>query len=134
MPRAAIFGIAAAAVVGLVYGLLADPVGLSWGLIAVGFVAGLTMGAAVARGAWAGRFHLIVPRVRWLAALLAVVAWLWAALVAYVGSQLFYQQATTPLTERISVTGFVEYLNGFVFGPSIVGLVVMAFMAWRSAK
>ena len=134
MPRAAIFGVAAAAIAGLAYGVLADPAGLSWGLIAVGFLAGMAIGAAVARGAWAGRFHLIVPRVRWLAALLAVVAWLWAAVVAYVGSQLFYQQATTPITDRISVTGFVEYLNGFVFGPSIVGLAVMAFMAWRSAR
>jgi hypothetical protein len=134
MPRAAIFGVAAAAIVGLVYGLLADPIGLSWGLIAVGFLAGMAIGAAVAGGAWAGRFHLIVPRIRWLAVLLAVVAWLWAAVVAYVGSQLFYQQATTPITDRISVTGFAEYLNGFVFGPSIVGLALMAFMAWRGAR
>ncbi len=134
MPRAAIFGAAAAALAGLVYGVLADPVGLSWGLIAVGFFAGLAIGGAVVRGAWAGRFHLIVPRVRWLAALIAVFAWLWAAVVAYVSSQVFYQQATTPLGERVSVTGFVEYLNGFVFGPSILGLAVMAFMAWRSAR
>ena len=134
MPRAAIFGLGVAAVAGLVYGVLADPVGLSWGLIAVGFLGGLAIGAAVARGAWDGRFHLIVPSMRWLAALIAVIAWLWASVVAYVSSQVFYQQATTPLGERVSVTGYVEYLNGFVFGPSILGLAAMAFMAWRSAK
>jgi hypothetical protein len=134
MTRAAVFGLAAAALGGLVYGLLADPLGLSWGLIVAGLVAGWVIGVVVAQGAWAGRFHLIVPRVRWLAALIAVVAWVWAAVVAYVGSQLFYQDATTPIAERLSASGFFEYLNGFVFSPSIVGLAATAFMAWRSAR
>ena len=134
MTRAALFGVAGAALVGLVYGVLADPVGLSWGLIVAGLVAGWIIGTVVAQGAWAGRFHLLVPRVRWLAALIAVVAWVWAAIVAYVGSQLFYQGATTPIAERLSASGFVEYLNSFVFSPSILGLAAMAFMAWRTAR
>jgi hypothetical protein len=134
MERAALFGLAAAAAVAIVYGILADPFGLSWGLIIVGIVGGAIIGAAVARGAFDGRFHLVVPAVRWLAAIVAVVAWLMAALVAYVASQLFYQAATTPLIERISVAGFFDYLSGSLFGPSIFGLAAMAFMAWRGAK
>ena len=132
--RAAVFGVAAAAATGLVYGVFADPVGLSWGLIVVGLLGGWVIGTAVANGAFSGRFHLLVPRVRWLAVLIALIAWVWAAIVGYVASQLFYQQATTPLGERLSVAGFMEYLNSFVFGPSILGLLAMAFVAWRTAR
>jgi hypothetical protein len=131
---AAAFGVAAAQAVALVYSILADPVGLSWGLIVVGFVGGWVIGAAAVYGAWQGRFHLIVPQVRWLAALIALVAWIEAAIVSYVGSQLLYQAAATPLFERLSVTGMLEYLNSAVFSPSILGLAAMAFMAWRSAR
>jgi len=134
MARAALFGLAAAVHVALVYGVLADPFGLSWGLIIVGLVGGFLIGAAVVRGAFNGRFHLIVPRVRWLAAVVAVVCWIGAALVAYVSSQVFYQGAATPLMDRLSVSGLIDYLNSTVFSPSILGLAAMAFMAWRGAK
>jgi hypothetical protein len=132
--RAAAFGLGAAVAVALVYGILSDPFGLSWGLIIVGAVGGLVIGTAVASGAWSGRFHLIVPAVRWLAVLLAVVAWIEAAVIGYIGGQLFYQAATTPLAERLSVAGFLEYLGGSVFTPNILGLATMAFGAWRSAR
>jgi hypothetical protein len=134
MPRAALFGLGAAVPVALVYGILADPFGLSWGLIAIGIVGGALIGMAVAQGAWNGRFHLVVPRVRWLSALIAVFAWAAAAVVAYVGSQFFYQAASTPLADRLSFAGFADYFNGTVFSPSILGLAVMAFMAWRGAR
>jgi hypothetical protein len=132
--RGVAFGLAAAIPVALVYGVLADPFGLSWGLIIVGLVGGWIIGAAVAQGAWGGRFHLIVPRIRWLAALIGVITWIAATAVAYVASQLVYQGATTPLAERLSVGGFVEYLNSTVFSPSILGLAALAFVAWRAAR
>jgi hypothetical protein len=134
MARAALFGLAAAEAVAVVYGVLADPIGLSWGLIVVGLVGGWIIGAALARGAWSGVFHLIVPRVRWLAALFAVLAWVEAAVVGYVASQLFYQGPASPLLDRLSIAGFVEYLNSSVFSPSILGLAAMAIAAWRSAR
>ena len=132
--RAAAFGLVVAQGIALVYGLLADPFNLTWGLIVVGIVGGWIIGWAVAAGAFRGRFHLVVPAVRWLAVLLTIVAWIEATIVGYVGSQLFYQGATTPLGERLSLTGFVEYLNGAVFSPSILGLAAMAIVAWRSAR
>jgi hypothetical protein len=134
MGRAALFGVLVAQGAALAYGILADPVGLSWGLIAAGIVGGWLVARAVKSGAWSGRFHLIVPRVRWLAALIAVVAWIEAVLVGYVGSQIFYQGPQTPLLERLSLNGFLEYLNSSVFSPSILALAAMAFVAWRSAR
>jgi len=134
MSRAALFGLGTAVPVALVYGILADPFGLSWGLIAIGIVGGALIGMAVAQGAYDGRFHLVVPRLRWLSALIAVLAWIVAAVVSYVASQVFYQAASTPLAERLSLAGFADYFNGTVFSPSILGLAVMAFMAWRGAR
>jgi hypothetical protein len=131
---AALFGLGAAVPVALVYGILADPFGLSWGLIAIGIVGGALIGMTVAQGAWSGRFHLVVPRVRWLSAVIAVFAWVAAQAVAYVGSQFFYQAASTPLADRLSFAGFADYFNGTVFSPSILGLAAMAFMAWRGAR
>ncbi len=120
--------------VALVYGVLADPIGLSWGLIIVGVVAGAFIGAAVTQGAWNGRFHLVVPRIRWLAVLAAVATWIAAVVVAYVASQVFYQGATTPLGSRLSLSGLVEYLGGAALSPNVLGLAAMAFMAWRGAR
>jgi hypothetical protein len=134
MGQATLFGLAAAVPIALAYGVLADPFGLSWGLIVVGLIGGFVIGASVVQGAFNGRFHLIVPRVRWLAAIVALVCWIGAALVAYVSSQVFYQGAATPFVDRLSVSGLLDYLNGSVFSPSILGLAAMAFMAWRGAK
>ncbi len=71
---------------------------------------------------------------RWLAAIIAVFAWLGAALVSYLASQILLPAATTPLLDRLSISGFLEDLNGLVFSPSILGLAAMAFMAWRGAR
>jgi hypothetical protein len=132
--RATLFGLLAGAVVALVYGVLAEIFDLSLGLVVVGLVGGFVIGAAVVSGAFGGRFHLVVPRIRWLAALLGVVSWLVAVLIGYVMSQLLFEGAATPLVDRLSVSGFLEYLNGSLFSPSILGLAGMAFMAWRGAK
>lgn len=134
MSRAAAFGVAAAAPVALVYGILSDPFGLSWGLIIIGVVGGAVIAPAVAAGAWSGRFHLIVPRVRWLAVLIAVFAWIGATAIGYVAGQFFYQGAATPLIDRLSLPGLVEYINGSVFSPSLLGIAAMAFTAWRGAR
>lgn len=132
--RAAIFGVLAAQAVAIAYGLLAEAFDLSFGLIVVGMAGGWIIGLAVAKGAWSGRFHLIVPRVRWLAAVIAVAAWIEAAIIGYVASQLLYQAAATPLGDRLSFSGLLEYLSSSVLSPSILGLVAMAFVAWRSAR
>ena len=120
--------------VALIYGVLSDPFGLSWGLIVVGLVGGGLIGPAVAAGAWGGRFHLVVPRVHWLAVLIVVLAWIAATAFGYVAGQFFYQGAATPLFERLSLSGLIEYLNGSVFSPSLLGLAAMAFTAWRGAR
>lgn len=130
-------GLLAGIAVAAVYGFAADPVGLSWGLVAVGFIGGIVIGAAVSRGAWANRPH---PRRRGLqltAGLIAIGAWIVGLFVAYVMSQAFYPQATTNLVERISLGGFSDYFSGLFDALRFVhaaGVAAMAFMAWRGAR
>jgi hypothetical protein len=118
----------------VVYGILADPFGLSWGLIVIGLVGGWAIGNAMGYGAWAGAEHAALPSLRWTAVLVAVLAWVASTVIAYVGSQFFYQAATTPLMERISIDGFVDYFQGTLLSPTLLGLAAMAFMAWRGAR
>jgi hypothetical protein len=129
-----LYSIAAAVPTALVYGILADPFGLSWGLIVVGLVGGWLIGSAIAYGAWEGQEHSTIPALRWTAAVIALGAWLAASVVAYVGSQFFYQAATTPLMDRISVSGFIDYFQGTLLSPTLLALAAMAFMAWRGAR
>lgn len=120
--------------IALVYGILADPFGLSWGLIVVALIGGAVVGASVAYGAWSGHEHETRRSLRWIAAACALLAWLAASGIGYVGSQIFFQGATTPLADRVSLAGFVEYFGGIVISPTIFGLAAMAFMAWRGAR
>jgi hypothetical protein len=125
------WGVAAAAGVSLVYGILDYPVGLTWGLIAVGVVGGWVIGAAVARGAWRGEPHLPDRRLRLWAAALGLISWLGGMFVAYVASGLLFPAANTPLTERIT---FGDYIAGTYDIAHGAATVVMVVVSWRSAR
>ena len=125
------WGLAAAAGVSLVYGVLDYPVGLTWGLIAVGVVGGWIIGAAVARGAWRREPHLPDRRLRLWAAALGLISWLGGMFVAYVASGLLFPAANTPLTERIT---FGDYIAGTYDIAHGAAAVVMVIVSWRSAR
>jgi hypothetical protein len=131
------FGILAGVAVAIVYGLLADPIGLTWGLLAVGVVGGIVIGGVVSKGAWDGQPHVTLRRLQVMAGLIAIAAWIVGLFVAYVGSQAFYQQAVTPLLERISFGGFSDYFAGLFDAIRFIhaaAVAAMAFMAWRGAR
>lgn len=130
-------GILAGLAVAVVYGVLTDPFGLSFGLIAVGFIGGMLIGAAVARGAWNKQPHVADRRLQLLAAVIAGGAWFVGIAVAYFMSQALYQEATTGLLERLSFGGLSEYFAGLYQINALGhagGLAAMAFMAWRGAR
>jgi hypothetical protein len=131
------FGILAAFAVALVYGFLTDPIGLTWGLVAVGVVGGMAIGGAVSKGAWDGQPHLTVRKLQVVAVLIAIAAGIVGLFVAYVGSQAFYQQAATPLLQRLSIGGFSDYFAAVVDAirfDHAAAVAAMAFMAWRGAR
>ncbi len=130
-------GLLASVAVAVVYGVLVDPIGLTWGLIAVGFIGGMFIGAATGKGAWRGRSHPPSRRVQLMAGVLAIGAWFFAVAVAYLFGQVFYQQAGTGLLERVSVDGLAEYFGGLYQAAGIshaAALSALAFMAWRGAR
>ena len=131
------YGLLAGLAVALGYGLAAELLGLTWGLVAVGFIGGVVIGGAVTRGAWGRRKHITVRRLQIAAAGIAVGSWMLGVFVAYVVSQAVFPQATTSLTDRLSFAGFSEYFSGlfeqirFIHAASLAAL---AFMAWRGAR
>jgi len=125
------WGVAAAAGVSLVYGVLVYPVGLGLGLIAVGVIGGWVISGAVARGAWQGEPHLGDRRVRVWAAILGAFSWLGGVFVAYVASGLLFPASSTPLTERISFAAYITGTYDIAHGAAAVALIVIS---WRSAK
>lgn len=130
-------GVLAALAVAVVYAILADPIGLTWGLIAVGFIGGMFIGAAIARGAWGGRPHPPSRPIQLMASVLAIAGWFVGISVAYVLGQVFYEQAGTGLLERMSVDGLAEYFGGLYEAAGIshaAALAAMAFMSWRGAR
>lgn len=125
------WGVAAGAGASLVYGILEYPVGLTWGLIAIGVVGGWVIGAAVARGAWHGEPHLGDRRVRLWAAVVGAFSWLGGMFVAYVASGLLFPAASTPLTERISFGDYILGTYDIAHGAAALALILVS---WRSAR
>lgn len=131
------YGLLAGIAVAAVYGLAAELFGLTWGLLAVGFGGGLLIGAAITRGAWGRRRHVTARRLQVLAAAIGIGSGVVGIFVAYVVSQALFPQATTPLTDRISLAGFTGYFAGLFDTIRVIhaaSLAAIAFMAWRGAR
>ena len=134
--RGITFGIAAAIGTAVVYSVFAEVLGFTLGLLVIGFVGGWLIGNGMAYGAWSGRDHETIKAFRWTAVALAAIAWVGALVIAFVISQALLPQAATPLSERVTVGGFVDYFLGLdiVRFIHVISLALMASMAWRGAR
>jgi hypothetical protein len=128
------WGLLAMLAVAVAYGLLLYPIGLTWGLIAVGVGGGWLIGRAVRHGAWRGLPHPRNWSLRILAVVLALVAWLIGMFVSYVMSQLLLAGAAQPLLERISPAGFSEYTAQIYDIFHGIAMGALAIMAWRTTR
>jgi hypothetical protein len=126
----------AAFVFAAVYGLSAELVGLTFGLPVVALLGGWIIGTAVAYGGWGEAEHLPSRGLRLGAVALAVGGWIVGLIVAYIVSQALIPQATTALTDRLSVGGFFDYILGLdvVRFIHLLSLALVAVMAWRAAR
>jgi hypothetical protein len=124
----AMLGVAAA------YGVLVYPVGLEWGLIAVGIGGGWLIGRAINHGAWHGLPHRRNWSLKILAVVLALVAWLLGMFISYALGQLLLEGATQPLLERISPAGFSQYMAQVYAIHHGIAMAALAIMAWRTAR
>jgi hypothetical protein len=138
-PRFAVglgLGWLAAAAFAVVYALSAELVGLTFGLPIIGLVGGWLIGTAVAYGGWGEFEHLPHRGLRLGAVALAVEGWLLGLILAFILSQAFIPQASTPLSDRLSLGGFFDYFLGLDFARflHLLALPLAAFMAWRAAR
>ena len=126
----------AAAAFAVVYALSAELVGLTFGLPIVGLIGGWLIGTAVAYGAWGEIDHLPHRGLRLGAVALAVEGWVLGLILSYILSQVFIPQASTPLTDRLSLGGFFDYFLALDFARflHLLALPAVAFMAWRAAR
>jgi hypothetical protein len=134
--RGIVFGVLAAIAVALAYGVLSEPFEFSLGLLVVGFAGGWLIGNSIAYGAYAGGEHDPYPPLQWAAVVISAVAWVGALVIAYVITQLLLPQASTPLTTRLSLQGFLDYFVGLDLTRFIhlIALALMTFMAHRGAR
>jgi hypothetical protein len=126
----------AAAAFAVVYALSAELIGLTFGLPIVALLGGWIIGTVVAYAAWGEGEHPVNRGLRVGALALAVEGWALALILAYILSQAFIPQASTQLTDRLSVGGFLDYLLGLdiVRFIHLLSLAFVAVMAWRAAR
>jgi hypothetical protein len=134
--RGIAYGIAAAVGTAVVYSVFAEVLGFTLGLLVIGFVGGWLIGNGIAYGVWSSREHATIRALRWTAVALAAVAWVGALAIAFLISQALLPQAATPLSERVTVGGFVDYFLGLdiVRFIHVISLALLASMAWRGAR
>jgi hypothetical protein len=118
------------------YGLSAELVGLTFGLPVIALLGGWIIGTIVAYTAWGEGEHPLNRGLRVGAAALAVEGWALGLILAYIVSQALIPQASTALADRLSVSGFLDYLLGLdlVRFIHLLSLAFVAFMAWRAAR
>ncbi|MEA2677223.1 MAG: hypothetical protein QOJ81_1364 [Chloroflexota bacterium] len=126
----------AAAAFAVVYGLSAELVGLTFGLPIIGLLGGWLIGTAVAYGGWGELEHLPHRGLRLGAVSLAVEGWVLGVILSYILSQALIPQATTALSDRVTLGGFFDYFLGLDFARflHVAALLLAALMAWRAAR
>ena len=133
-------GVALGAIAGInvavVYGILSEPFELSLGLIVVALGGGWLIGNAIAYGAWLGADHTTNRSLQYAGVAISVIAWIGALILAYLITQIMLPAASTPVSARLSLQGFLDYFVGLDLTRVIhlLSLLLMSFMAWRGAR
>jgi hypothetical protein len=123
--RALALGSAAALGTGGVWALLAAVLGLHIGLIVVAAFGGWLIGSAVRSSG---------PRAQAWAIVLALSAWLVGSVLEFVIAQLLLPAASTPPGQRLTISGYLDYLGGTFDVIEALAIALLVFVAWRSAR
>lgn len=128
------FGLGAAVLGAMLWWLTAGLFALGGGLIVVGLALGWLVGTGVAWGAWGERAHDPDRRLRVLAIVLGLGAWLLGALLVYVFELAFLPGSHLPLLLKMVNEPFFDFtIQLFMpFGP--FELAAIMIFAWRAAR
>jgi hypothetical protein len=123
--RVLALGSIAALATGAAWAGLSAILDLHLGLLVVAAFGGWLIGSAV---------KPIGRRARRWAVVLAGVAALLGLVGDYVLSQLLLPAAATPIADRLSLSGFVDYLGGTLDIIAALAIAILVIVAWRSAR
>ena len=132
--RAGGLGTLAGIAVALAFGVAVGIFDLGAGLLVLAVLGGMGIGAAVRQGAWSGRAHAADVRVRTLASVIALGAWVAGAVVDYLLGLLFLPASAVDLPSRIDAAPFPGYLSARFGVLEILELLLVGAFAWRSAR
>lgn len=132
--KAVVAGIIAALVAGLAAGIMAAIFDVGLGLLVVAAVSGWAVGVAVVWGAWGFGLHPQRWNVSALAAGFGAAAWLIGSLVEWFLSRALLPGSTQSLFDRLTQTSFPTYLGEQLSIQDAVELLILAALAWRSAR
>ena len=123
--RALAFGAIAAIGTGVAWALLSAVFDLHLGLLVVAAFGGWLIGIAV---------KPVSSRARRWAIVLALAASVIGSVGDFVLSQLLLPQASTPLGQRLSISGYLDYLSGTFDIIDVLAIALLVLVAWRSAR
>lgn len=132
--RGARFGAAAVLGVAVAWAIAAGLFDISWGLVVIAALGGWIIGSAVGFGTWGVAAHRPERRVRWLAAGSGVATWLVGSLGSYLVALVTLPGSTLSLGERIANAPFVDALASQISLFDVIEILLLAVVAWRSAR
>jgi hypothetical protein len=107
---------------------------LQAGMIVVSVAVGWLIGTGVAWGAWGERSHPAERRLRALAVVLGIVAWLAGSFLVYVFEQAVLPEANRSLLERMAALPFWSFSWQLFLPYGPLELLAIAIFAWRAAR
>lgn len=132
--RALLLGAGAGLIVAMAAALLRSVLDVTTGLLALAVGGGWAVGAAVRRGAWAGRPHGASAAPEVMAVCVGAATWVVALIVAWLVAMAILPGSERPLLSRLMSTPFVEWLGPQLGLADLVCLAVTPVFAWLGAR
>jgi hypothetical protein len=132
--RAAAVGIVAALAAGLAMGVLSAILDLGAGMLVIQALAGWGVGLAVAWAAWRWEAHPPSGAVGAVGAGAALLAWLAGSVVDWVASLALVPASSRSLGERLAAEPFPAWLVPQLSILDVVGVALLAVIAYRTAR
>jgi hypothetical protein len=137
-------GLLSAAALAVAWGLFEGLLGYDVGLLVLAAFGGWLVGASVAWGAWAGARRGAsggrgngprqgVTRLRGIAAMLAIMVWPAAQVVAWIATRAALPASSLDLVGRLAATPLVDFVGNTVGPIALVEVLLLALVAWFAA-
>jgi hypothetical protein len=132
--RGAFFGLLAALGIAVLFAVLVGILDLGVGLLALAAAGGWIIGFATRTGAWPAGIPLPAARVRSLAIVLALVAWVAGYFGAYLVSLLLRPDSSLTFAQRLAQSSFPDWLAPQFSALQVIEILLISGFAWFSSR